>query len=188
MSQKQSKEESVPIREHVFDGIEEYDQRLPNWWLFTFYIAIVFFVIGWALYYQSPLRLANDFQSIDSEMAEIHAKKEAETEKVLATLDNDALYEMSKKPEQTEAGKAIFEAKCAACHGMDLSAKLGGVALPGLPLNDAEWKYGGAPLEIMNTITNGSPDVTKGMIAWSSQLSPVEIAQVVSYILTYHPR
>ena len=62
------------------------------------------------------------------------------------------------------------------------------IQLPGLPLNDTEWKYGGAPLEIMKIVTDGSPDVTKGMVAWKAQLSPSEIAQVVAYILSQQPR
>ena len=27
-------------------------RRLPNWWLMTFYFAIVWFVLYWTLYYQ----------------------------------------------------------------------------------------------------------------------------------------
>jgi cytochrome c oxidase cbb3-type subunit 3 len=107
---------------------------------------------------------------------------------MLASLSNESLKEMSTDATHTGAGKAIFETKCAACHGLDLSAKLGGIQLPGLPLNDTEWKYGGKPLEIMNIVTNGSPDITKGMIAWKTQMSPSEIAQVVSYILSKQPQ
>lgn len=39
----------VVLREHEFDGIQEYDQKLPNWWLFTFYIAIVWFLVHWCV-------------------------------------------------------------------------------------------------------------------------------------------
>ena len=42
----------VELRPHVFDGIEEYDQKLPNWWLWTFYGAIILFVVLWFGYYQ----------------------------------------------------------------------------------------------------------------------------------------
>ncbi len=187
MNNKDQQNDGVTIRDHVFDGIQEYDQKLPNWWLFTFYIAIVYFVIAWFVYYQTPARIPTDGEHIDGQIAVIEQKKNAELESMLASLSDDSLREMSKDATHAAAGKAIFEAKCAACHGLDLSSKLNGMQLPGLPLNDTEWKYGHNPLQIMNIVTNGSPDVTKGMIPWKTQLSPSEIAQVVSYILSKQP-
>jgi len=177
----------IKLREHVYDGIEEYDQKLPNWWLFTLYITIVWFIIYWVGYYQLPLGLKSDTEKIDSAIAAIEEKKQAELEEMMASINNDSLKEMATDASHVAAGEAIFQTKCIACHGADLSATLNGIPLPGVPLNDAEWNYGSTPLEIMNIVTNGSPDVTKGMIAWSTQLSPAEIAQVVAYILCKQP-
>lgn len=185
MSKKPDPSNSIQLRDHTYDGIEEYDQKLPNWWLFTLYITMVWFVIAWVAYYQLPLGMPDDFQRVDTAIARIEEKKQAELEKMMATLDNDSLREMSTDESHIAAGQAIYDTKCAACHGADLSATLAGAPLPGVALNDAEWKYGSEPLDIMNIVTNGSPDVTKGMIAWSSQLSPSEIAQVVAYVLSH---
>jgi len=187
MNKQDPTSDKITIREHVFDGIQEYDQKLPNWWLFTLYITIVWFVVAWFAFYQSPFRFQTDEERIDGQIAIIEAKKTAELETMLASLSDDALREMSTDATHTGSGKAIYEAKCAACHGLDLSAKLGGIQLPGVALNDSEWKYGSTPLEIMRLVTEGSPDLTKGMIPWKTQLSPSEIAQVVSYILSKQP-
>lgn len=188
MSQNNTSDNEITIRDHVYDGIQEYDQKLPNWWLFTLYITMVIFVIAWFVYYQTPMRTLTDEERIDSRMAVIERKQRAELESMLASISNESLKEMSADTNHTGSGRAIFESKCAACHGLDLSATLNGVPLPGVALNDGEWKYGGTPLEIMKLVTEGSPDLTKGMIPWKTQLSGGEIAQVVAYILSQQPQ
>lgn len=184
---KKSKQPSIVLRDHVYDGIEEYDQKLPNWWLFTLYIMIVWFVFAWVAYYQLPFRFESDHERLDRQIAAIEQKKQEELEEMLASLSNESLLEMSLDATHTAAGQSIYQTLCAACHGADLSATLGGIPLPGVALNDGEWIHGGDPLQIMHLITNGSPNVEKGMIAFSAQLSPSQIAQVTAYILSQQP-
>lgn len=188
MSKKSNPSDEIILREHTYDGIEEYDQKLPNWWLFTLYITIVWFIFAWVAYYQLPLDLLSDHQKLDLKIAAIEEKKQAELETMMASLTNESLVEMSTDESHVSAGEGIFQTKCMACHGADLTATLGGIQLPGVSLVDAEWKYGDKPLDMMNIVTNGSPDVTKGMIAWNTQLSPSEIAQVVAYIVSKQPQ
>ena len=40
----------VVLREHSFDGIQEFDQRLPNWWLYTLFGAVAFSVFAWLFF------------------------------------------------------------------------------------------------------------------------------------------
>lgn len=187
MSKQSKREPEIILREHTFDGIQEYDQKLPNWWLFTLYIAIVIFILFWFSYYQLPFGMKSDTELIEAKIAKIDQKRDALLEKMVSSLSNESLQIMSGKPDIIEAGKAIFDAKCLACHGPDLTAKMGGIQLPGVSLVDEEWLHGSEPLQIMHIVTNGSPNVEKGMIAWKTQLSPTDIAQVVSYILSKQP-
>ncbi len=184
---KKKTEPEIILREHTYDGIEEFDQKLPNWWLFTLYITIVLFVVVWVAYYQTPLGIRSDWERIDHEVALIEKRREEQLKEMIASIDNESLMAMSAKRENVDSGKVIYEAKCLACHGPDLDSQMGGMKLPGVSLVDSEWLYGGSPLAIMTTVTEGSPDPTKGMIAWKSQLSAADIAKVTAYVLARQP-
>ena len=62
------------LRPHSYDGIQEYDKRLPNWWLFTFYATIVFWVGYWS-YYEWLHVAPNNHGRIEKAMAAIEAEK-----------------------------------------------------------------------------------------------------------------
>jgi cytochrome c oxidase cbb3-type subunit 3 len=171
------------LRDHVYDGIQEYDQKLPNWWLFTWYITIVWFVIAWVAYYQ--LRIGDsDIAKVENALANVKNMQMKEMEKI----SDDKLWEMSKDEKVVAAGAATFAATCVACHAPDLSAKIAGAKLPGLPLNDTEWKHGGAPLQMLNIVRKGAPDLTKGMPPWEPQLGLNRVVEVVAFVLSKHQK
>ena len=186
----------IILREHEFDGIQEYDQKLPNWWLFTFYTAIVWFVVQWTLYYHTSL-FKDAHQEVKEQVVAVQQAKSAELEKMVATLDDSKLvYEWATKPEVLAAGEATFLTNCTPCHGVDLSATMTAgnvkVKLPGLPLNDHIWKFGHSPMRLFKLINEGSPPESTGnngakMQAWGQQLSPKQIAEVLSYIISKVP-
>lgn len=186
----------VILREHEYDGIQEYDQKLPNWWLFTFYGAIVWFVAYWALYYHTGL-LKTDHEEVIARIQSVQQAKAAELEKTLASLDDATLvHEWATQPEVTSAGEATYLTNCSACHAADLSATMVAgtvrVPLPGLPLNDHQWKFGGKPMELFKLIHEGSPPESTGhngarMQPWGQMLSPKQIAEVVAFLIAKVP-
>jgi len=178
-------EEGVTLRPHTYDGIQEYDQRLPNWWLWTFYIMIIYFVVYWVGYYQFG-SFRSDVERLDAEIARIDGVKAKELEAMMSSLDDAVLWEMSKNTQMIAAGKETYLKSCNVCHGDDLSAKRDGVQLPGLPLNDTVWQYGGKPMEVFQVVAKGSPDKTKGMVAWEPALGAKKVAEVVAFVLSHH--
>jgi cytochrome c oxidase cbb3-type subunit 3 len=187
----------VILREHEYDGIQEYDQKLPNWWLFTFYGAVVWLVAYWVLYYHTDT-LKSDHQLVSERITGIQQAKAAELEKTLATLSDSVLvHEWAASPEVVSAGEATYLQVCVACHAADLSATMvaGGmtVPLPGLPLNDGKWKFGGKPLDVFKMIHEGSPPESDGYNGAKMQpggganLSPKQAAEVTAYLISRLP-
>lgn len=171
---KKSREPELLIRDHVYDGIEEYDQKLPNWWLFTLYGAIGFSIIYWFFFVQSEVGRDDEAQ-LAKKMAVIEtAKLEAQ----MALLNDDTLWQMSTNETFVSAGREIYfkEANCAQCHGNELE---GGI---GVNLVDNEWIYGSAPTVVYNTIHDGA---NNGMPAWDA-LGPEKVAQVTAFVLSHH--
>lgn len=162
----------VPL-DHSFDGIQEFDNRLPNWWLFTLYGSIVFSVGYWLFYETFGVGLTQDAGWRREE--EIAAQAQVEREMGKEVTDESLLL-LTKVPAQLEAGAKVFQQKCAQCHGAQGTGEIG----PNL--TDRFWLHGPAPLQIYGTVMNGVLD--KGMQAWKDQLGPVRVRQVVAYVLS----
>ena len=166
------KDENV-LRKHSYDGIQEYDKRLPNWWLLTFYGAIVFAVIYWLVDQHFPS--STDRSRIEAKMAVIEAAKlSSSTEK----LDDAALWKMSRNPLFVDAGKETFMTYCASCHNAALT---GGI---GPNLIDKIWIHGGRPTEVLATVNTGV--LAKGMPGWEPVLGSQKTTEVVAFIMSHH--
>jgi len=165
-------------RPHIYDGIQEYDNRLPNWWLWTFYGAVIFSALYWFSWYDADI-MKSDAAVVDAQIAEVEEIRLA----AIGEISNDALWQMSRNPGFVSSGEAIFKEKCVACHGADLKS---GQGLVGVNLVDAEWKWGNQPTSVYAVVSNGSPDKMAGMQAWVGELGPQKVSQVVAYVLSYH--
>jgi cytochrome c oxidase cbb3-type subunit 3 len=161
------------VRAHTHDGIEEYDNRLPNWWLFILYGSIVFAVGYWLVFHtlgiaELPRAKYND------EMA-------AAAEEQLARMaeggtTNESLQLMSTLPDKVAEGRRLFETYCVVCHADQGQGNIG----PNL--TDQYWIHGPTPMDHRAVVTNGVLD--KGMAAWGRQLGPRRVDLVVAYLVS----
>lgn len=170
----------IPIRKHTYDGIQEYDQRLPNWWLYTLYGAIVFWVVYWFVHMIAGL-MPTDGERVDAEMAKIAAVKMAGS---IDVSNDDKFWEMSRNPVFVEAGKQSFQSLCIPCHLPSLRGKSENPTAVGPDLTDTAWIHGGTPKEIYVTVSKGV--IPKGMLAWEPVLGQKKTAEVVAYLLSHH--
>lgn len=146
------------------DGIEEYDNKLPDWWL-----GLLFFTILWAVGYTVDYHFVSKRSQTATYLAEVdRANARWPAVAAAATFDTS--------PFAIEAGRQIFAQNCVACHGAEM---LGGI---GPNLVDTLWIHGGSLPEIAATITNGVPE--KGMLKWGPILGPDKISKVTAYIYT----
>lgn len=155
---------------HEVDGIQEYDNRLPNWWLYTLYGTVVFAVGYWFAFHEfevSRLPMA----AYRAELAEA-ARRVGNTK----ALSDDELVALAQDSSLVEEGKKQFVTLCAPCHEANGGGKIG----PNL--TDNAWIHGGAPTAIHKTISEGV--VAKGMPAWGQQLGPSGVQAVTAFVLS----
>lgn len=166
--------EAEIMMDHEYDGIRELDNNLPPWWIWGFYFSIAFAGVYLAYYHitgKGDLQIAE----YNKEMEEGRLQKEAFLAKAGAKVDENTVVAFTEAA-QLEKGKETFKTFCAACHGQTGE---GGV---GPNFADDYWIHGGGIKNIFKTVKYGVP--AKGMIAWEAQLTPVQIQEVSSYILT----
>lgn len=193
-----SKKGEIVVRPHEYDGIQEYDQTLPNWWLFIFFGSLALFVGWWLAYYQLGL-MKSDEETVSAAMAEVSKAKAKALEEMLAKLDDTSLVSQFAADDKVIAnGRETFMANCTACHGQDLSASmdLGGgqkIPLPGLSLTDGQWKYGAKPMDVFKLINDGTPPDSAGhngarMEAWGQKMAPMKVVELTAFIIHENPK
>lgn len=192
MSQEPEKHE-IETTGHSWDGLEEYNNPLPRWWLWTFYVTIIWGVIYTIAYPAWPLvnGATAGFLgfSTRADVAEEIASVEAANASNMEALASVELASLAGNADlqnfAVNAGAAIFRANCSQCHG----AGAAGVQASGYPnLLDDDWLWGGTIDDIAFTVTHGVRNEQSDDTRWSEMsafgdiLEEEEISQVVAYV------
>lgn len=191
-----NKKHEKPTTGHSWDGIEEFDNPLPRWWLWIFYATIIWSVIymifypAWPLVERATAGVLGYSSRADVE-AEIAAHDAANQVWYDRLMESD-MAAISEDPElqrfAVNAGAAVFRAHCSQCHG----AGAAGVVGAGFPnLLDDEWMWGGTLDDIVQTVTYGIRNQDFPDARWSQMpafgrdelLTAEEIDQVVNHVL-----
>lgn len=153
---------------HEVDGIQEYDNHLPMWWLYTLYGAVLFSIFYWFHYHV--------FQTGEHQGATYRRELLEQREKQGAPVSAAMLTELSRDSKTLGAGTEVYTTNCVPCHG-----PTGGGTI-GPNLTDGYWLHGGTPESIFASIRDGFAD--KGMPAWGAQLGERRALAVTAYVLS----
>jgi len=170
-----NKEQQDHLLEHSYDGIEEFDNPMPRWWVYIFWATIVFSV----LYVLNVPGVGigkgriSDYDRAMAAAAAVDAKRRAAEP---AGASPEQLTAMTKDPAVLALGKQAFGQNCAACHRADAGGQIG----PNL--TDDYWLHGAALEQIHKTVADGV--LEKGMPPWGKVLKPAQLDAVVAYVFT----
>jgi len=160
---------------HVWDeDLAEFNNPLPRWWMWLFYITIVFALVYLALYpglgkfpgvlgWTSVGQYQAERKTFDEGIAPLYAKYLA--------MDVPAV---AADPAAQAMGERLFLSHCAQCHGSDAG---GGRGYPSL--RDRDWLYGGEPAMIKTSILDGRNGV---MPPFGAVLGEAGVADMVAYV------
>lgn len=170
MNRPGSTPDEQPKVVHVYDDIEEEDNRLPNWWLFILYATIVFSFAYWFVYHTAKIRPLPGESYRQAVEAITAARRDANPASAAA------LVALSRDAAAMVVGAETFRTTCAACHGLD------GEGVIGPNLTDRYWIHSPDPEEILRGVREGYP--TRGMPAWEPIIGPERAQKAAAYVLT----
>jgi cytochrome c oxidase cbb3-type subunit 3 len=163
-------QEKDVMLDHDYDGIRELDNQLPPWWKWGFVLTIIWafiYISYFHVFHAAPLS-AGEYEN---EMADAKIAKDAYMKTAKNNVDENTI---KFDPSYVADGQKIFSENCVACHG---AKGEGGV---GPNLTDNYWLHGGKINDIFKTVKYGWP--ANGMKSWQTDLSAMQIAQVVCYV------
>jgi cytochrome c oxidase cbb3-type subunit 3 len=161
---------------HTWDGdLREYNNPLPKWWLWLFYLTVVFGLIYLAVFPGlgnfGGLKGWSQAGQYQQERAAVEARAAA----LLAPFAGMTVPELSANAQAMATANNLFQNNCAQCHGSD------GGGARGFPnLTNDDWQWGGDPDSIVQTIAGGR---MAAMAPWGEILGEQGVDEVVAYVL-----
>jgi cytochrome c oxidase cbb3-type subunit 3 len=159
---------------HEWDGLREYNNPMPRWWLGLFYLTIAFALVYLLLYpglgnFKGLLGWTQT-GAYEAEVKQV----EADVAPLFAKYAATPIPELAKDPAAMATGRRLFVTNCAVCHGAD------GHGSRGFPnLADTIWHWGGSPEQIEQTITQGRQ---AAMPPWGPALGEDGVKAVATYV------
>ncbi|MCA1977712.1 MAG: cytochrome-c oxidase, cbb3-type subunit III [Thiobacillus sp.] len=198
MSEQKLQSHTVQTTGHAWDGdLQEYNNPLPTWWVYTFYVTVVFAIVYWTIYPSWPfgkgwlggvsdITYVNDAGETKTHSWNTRAllmeklnEASAEQKPYFDKIASMSYAQIAKDPEMNgfilSAGKALFSDNCAPCHQAGGQGKIG--FFPNL--TDDDWLYGGTYDKIHETLMNGRRGY---MPTFGEVLSAEQIDQLANYV------
>jgi cytochrome c oxidase cbb3-type subunit 3 len=157
------------------DNLQEYNNPLPRWWLYLFYLTIVFAIV-YLILYPGLGNFAGKFAWTQNGQYQAEmAAADRDYAPLFAAFAKQDIPSLAKDTKAMRAAQNLFLNNCASCHGSD------GGGAPGFPnLTDTDWIYGGEPAAIQQTILDGRNSI--GMPAMAMGMPEPQLNQLVDYV------
>lgn len=165
---------------HEYDGITEYNNPLPRWWLYLFWITIVF-ALGYLVAYPGLGAWKGTLGwTSHGEQAKDQAAYEKKYGPIYAAYGQQPIEQLAKDHKAMDIAARLFANNCAVCHGADAHGARG---FPNL--TDSDWLKAGTPAVIEDTILHGRDAM---MPNWGPTLGEQGVEEVANYVLTLSGR
>jgi cytochrome c oxidase cbb3-type subunit 3 len=160
---------------HVWDkDLREYNNPLPKWWLWLFYITIAFGVLYLALFPGLGNFAGIKGWTQSGQYAQERDAVEARAAQLLAPLAALPVAELVNNEQAMSTAHNLFQQNCAQCHGSD------GGGAKGFPnLANADWQWGSDADSVVATIAQGR---IAAMPAWGQVLGEAGVDEAVAYV------
>ena len=164
------------VTDHNYDGIQEYDNPTPGWWIWL-WVASIIFAFFYFLYYHGNVPANRSIHdSYNESVDDLARKKLAALHITELTLNEHNMLEWMVNPDYTAYGRSVFKQNCTSCHGEK------GQGIIGPNLTDDYYKNVARLTDIPHVITGGANN--GAMPAWGPRLSPIDIDLVAAYVAT----
>jgi cytochrome c oxidase cbb3-type subunit III len=169
-----SNAEHDQLLDHEYDGIREYDNPLPRWWVWMF-AGSFWFSVAYYFHYHVSGNGESVAAAYEADVAA--AREQAAKSSLAAPVSEESIGKLMADPALMSDTKALFALRCAQCHGERAQGTIG----PNL--TDDAWIHGsGTLVDIFGVINEGV--LAKGMPAWGKQLSPIEVRKLAAFVGT----